>query len=106
MRVAQHQASRLLAVVAVAVRSACRAPVVPVALVAPACPSGRERHVLVVVVAAVGRRPVVPAAPLVQQPPLAVPVAQAAVVAVRICCWCHGSRVVRRRAPGWLTVAG
>ena len=108
MRVAQPRASRLLAVVAAAVRSVWRVLVVPVVLVAlvvPACLSGREHPVLVVAVAA-GRQPAVPAAPLVPLPPLAVPVAQAAVVAARICCWRHGSRVVRRRAPGWLTVAG
>jgi len=105
VRVAERRASRLLAVVAAAVRSAWRAPVVLVALVALACPSGREDPVLVVAVAAV-RQPAVLAAPLVPLHPLAVPVAQAAVVAVRICCWCHGSRVVRRRAPGWLTGAG
>ncbi|MBD8656547.1 hypothetical protein IFT68_13060 [Oxalobacteraceae sp. CFBP 13730] len=86
-------------------QSACRAPVVPVVPVVLACPSGREHPVLVVAVAA-GHQPAVPAAPLVPLHPLAVPVAQAAVVAVRICCWRHGSRVVRRRAPGWLTVAG
>ena len=105
MRVAQPRASRLLAVVAAAVRSAWRALAVPVALVVLAFPSGREHPVLVVAVAA-GRQPAVPAAPLVPLPPLAVPVAQAAVVAARICCWRHGSQVVRRRAPGWLTVAG
>jgi len=98
VRVAERRASRLLAVVA-AVRSAWRAPVVLVALVVPACPSGREHPVLVVAVAA-GHQPAVPAAPLVPLHPLAAPVAQAAVVAVRICCWRHGSRVVRRRAPG------
>jgi hypothetical protein len=95
-------------VAAAAVRSVWHAPVVPVALVALvvlACPSGREHPVLVVAVAVV-RQPAVPVAPLVRLPPLAVPVAQAAVVAARICCWRHGSRVVRRRAPGWLTVAG
>ena len=107
MRAAERRASRLLAVAA-AVRSAWRAPVVPavpVALAVPACPSGRE-HPVLVVAAAAAHQPAVPAAPLVQLHPLAVPVVQAAVVAVRICCWCHGSRVVRRRAPGWLTVAG
>ena len=104
MRAAGRRAFRRLAVVAVAVRSVSHAPVVPVALVVLACPSGRERHVLVA--AAAGRQPAARAAPLVPLHPLAVPVAQAAVVAVRICCWRHGSRVVRRRAPGWLTVAG
>jgi hypothetical protein len=104
--VAQRRASRLLAVVAAAaVRSAWHAPVVPVAPVVLACPSGREHPVLVVAVVAV-HQPAAPVAPLVQLHPLAVPVAQAAVVAARSCCWCHGSRVVRRRAPGWLTVAG
>jgi hypothetical protein len=92
-------------VVAAAVRSVWHSPVALVALVVLACPSGREHPVLVVAVAA-ARQPAVPAALLVPLHPLAVPVAQAAVVAVRICCWCHGSRVVRRRAPGWLTVAG
>ena len=105
MRVAERQAFRRLAVVAAAVRSVWHAPVVPVALVVLACPSGREHPVLVVAVAVV-RQPAVPVAPLVRLPPLAVPVAQAAEVAARICCWRHGSRVVRRRAPGWLTVAG
>ena len=108
MRVAERRAFRRLAVVAAAVRSVWHAPVVPVvpvALVVLACPSGREDPVLVVAVAVV-RQPAVPVAPLVPLPPLAVPVAQAAVVAARICCWRHGSRVVRRRAPGWLTVAG
>jgi hypothetical protein len=106
VQVAQRQASRLLAVVAAVERSACRSPVAPVVLEVPvalACLSVRDHPVVAV---AVGRRPVVPVAPLVQLPPLAVPVAQAAVVAVRICCSCHGSRVARRRAPGWLTVAG
>ena len=106
MRVAQPRASRLLAVVA-AVRSAWRAPVVPVALVVPACLSGREHPVLVlVVVVAAVRQPPVLVAPLARLHPLAVPVAQAAVVAVRICCCCHGNQVARRRAPGWRTVAG
>jgi len=105
VRVPEHQASRRLAVVVAAVQSAWRTPVVPVALVVPACPSGREHPVLVVAVAA-ARQPAVPAVPLVQVHPLAVPVAQAAVVAVRICCCCHGNRVARRRAPGWRTVAG
>jgi hypothetical protein len=93
-------------VVAAAVRSACRSPVAPVVLEVPvalACLSVRDHPVVVV---AAGHQPAVPAAPLVRLHPLAVPVAQAAVVAVRICCWRHGSRVVRRRAPGWLTVAG
>ena len=102
MRVAEGRASRRLAVVAAAVRSVWH---VPVALVVLACPSGREHPVLVVEVAVV-RQPAVPVAPLVPLHPLAVPVAQVAVVAARICCWRHGSRVVRRRAPGWLTVAG
>jgi hypothetical protein len=92
-------------VVAAVVRSVWHAPVVPVALVVLACPSGREPPVLVVVVAA-ARQPAVLVALLVRLHPLAVPEAQAAVVAARICCWRHGSRVVRRRAPGWLTVAG
>jgi hypothetical protein len=105
VRGAERRASRLLVVVAAAVRSAWRVPVVPVALVVLACPSGREHPVLVVAVV-VAHQPAVPAAPLVPLHPLAVPVAQAAVVAVHICCWCHGSRVARRRAPGWLTVAG
>ena len=105
MQAAERRASRLLAVVAAAVRSAWRALAVPVALVVLACPSGREHPVLVVVVAA-ARQPAVLVAPLVPLHPLAVPVVQAAVVAARICCWCHGSRVARRRAPGWLTVAG
>jgi hypothetical protein len=94
--------------VVAAVRSVSHAPVVPVALAALvvlACPSGCEHLVLVVAVAA-ARQPAVLVAPLVPLHPLAVPVAQVAVVAVRICCWRHGSRVVRRRAPGWLTVAG
>ena len=105
MRAAERRASRRLAVVAAAVRSAWRAPVALVALVVLACPSGREHPVLVVAVA-VAHQLAVPAAPLVPLHPLAVSVAQAAVVAVRICCSCHDSRVVRRRAPGWLTVAG
>jgi hypothetical protein len=108
VRAPERRASRRLAVAAAAVRSVWHAPVVPVALVALvvlACPSGREHPVLVVAVAVV-RQPAVPVAPLVRLPPLAVPVAQAAVVAARICCWRHGSRVVRQRAPGWLTVAG
>jgi len=106
VRVAQRQASRLLAVVAAAVRSACRSPVAPVVLEVPvalACLSGRDRPV---VAAAAGCQPAAPAVPLVRLHPLAAPVAQAVVVAVHICCWCHGSRVGRRRAPGWLTVAG
>ena len=106
VRVAQRQASRLLAVVAAAVRSACRSPVAPVVLEVPvalACLSVRDHPVVAV---AAARQRAVPAAPLVSLHPLAVPVAQAAVVAVRICCSCHGSRVARRRAPGWLTVAG
>jgi len=108
VQAAERRASRLLVAVAAAVRSAWRAPVAPVALVAlvvPACPSVREHPVLVVAVAA-ARQPAVLVAPLVRLHPLAVPVAQAAAVAARICCWRHGSRVVRRRAPGWLTVAG
>jgi hypothetical protein len=108
VRVAERQASRRLVVVVAAVRSVWHAPVVPVVLVALvvlACPSGREHPVLVVAVVA-GRQLAVLVAPLVQLPPLAVPVAQAAVMAARICCWRHGSRVVRQRAPGWLTVAG
>ena len=107
MRAAERRASRLLAVVAAAVRSAWRAPVAPVVLVGLACLSVHEHPVLVVVVAA-ARQLAVLAVPLVQLHPLAVPVAQAAAVEVevRICCWRHGSRVVRRRAPGWLTVAG
>lgn len=107
MRALARQASPRLAVVAAAVeRSACRSPVAPVVLEVPvalACLSVRDHPVVAV---AAGHRPAVLAAPLVPLPLLAVPVAQAAVVAVRICCWCHGSRVVRRRAPGWLTVAG
>ena len=108
MRALARQASPRLAVAAVE-RSACRSPVATVVLevqVALACLSVRDH--LVVAVAAV-RQPAVPAAPLVPLPPLAVRavlVAQAAVAAVRICCWRHGCRVVRRRAPGWLTVAG
>ncbi|MBB6134791.1 hypothetical protein HD842_002949 [Massilia aurea] len=86
-------------------RSAWRALAVPVAPVVLACPSGREHPVLVVAVVA-AHQPAAPAAPLVPLHPPEVPVAQAGVVAVRICCWPHGSRVVRRRAPGWLTVAG
>jgi hypothetical protein len=105
VQAAERRASRLLVAVAAAVRSAWRAPVALVALVVPACPSVREHPVLVVAVAA-ARQPAVLVAPLVRLHPLAVPVAQAAVVAARICCWRHGSRVVRRRAPGWLTVAG
>jgi len=103
VQAAERRASRLL--VAAVERSACRSPVAPVVLEVPvalACLSMRDH--LVVVAAA--RQPAVPAALLVPLHPLAAPVAQAAVVAVRICCWCHGSRVVRRRAPGWLTVAG
>ena len=100
------QASPRLAVaVAAVVRSACRSPVAPVVLEVPvalACLSVRDQPVVVVA----AHQLAVPAAPLVPLHPLAVPVAQAAVVAVRICCWRHGSRVVRRRAPGWLTVAG
>jgi hypothetical protein len=110
VRALARQASpRLVVAVAAVEQSACRSPVAPVVLevlevpVALACLSVRDHPV---VAAAVGRRPVVPVAPLVQLPPLAVPVAQAAVVAVRICCSCHGSRVARRLAPGWLTVAG
>jgi hypothetical protein len=107
VRALARQALLRLAVAVVAVeRSACRSPVAPVVLEVPvalACLSVRDH--LVVVVAAV-RQPPVLVAPLVPLPPLAVPVAQAAVVAVRICCSCHGSRVARRRAPGWLTVAG
>jgi hypothetical protein len=102
-----RQASPRLAVVVAAVeRSACRSPVAPVVLEVPvalACLSVRDHPVVAV---AAGHQPAVPAAPLVPLHPLAVPVAQAAVVAVRICCSCHGSRVARRRAPGWLTVAG
>ena len=104
---AERRASRLLAVAVAAVeRSACHSPVAPVVLEVPmalACLSVREHPVVVV---AAGHQPAVPAAPLVPLPPLAAPVAQAAVVAVRICCWPHGSQVVRRRAPGWLTMAG
>ena len=88
MRAPERRASRRLAVVAAAVRSVWHAPVALVALVALvvlACPSGREHPVLVVAVAVV-RQPAVPVAPLVRLPPLAVPVAQAAVVAARICC--------------------
>jgi hypothetical protein len=107
VQAAERRASRLLVAVAAAVRSAWRAPVALVALVVPACPSVREHPVLVLVVAvAAARQPAVLVAPLVRLHPLAVPVVQAAVVAARICCWRHGSRVVRRRAPGWLTVAG
>ena len=105
MQAAERRASRLLAAAA-AVRSACRSPVAPVVLEVPvalACLSGRDHPVVAV---AAAHQLAVPAAPLVPLHPLAVPVAQAAVVAVRICCSCHDSRVVRRRAPGWLTVAG
>jgi len=93
-------------VVAAVERCACRSQVAQVVLEVPvalACLSVRDHPV--VVVGAAAHQPAVPAAPLVPLHPLAVPVAQAAVVAVHICCWCHGSRVVRRRAPGWLTVA-
>lgn len=107
VRAPARQASPRLAVAVAAVeRSACRLPVAPVVLEVPvalACLSVRDHPVVAV---AAGHQPAVPAAPLVPLHPLAVPVAQAAVVAVRICCWRHGSRVVRRRAPGWLTVAG
>jgi hypothetical protein len=68
---------------AAAVRSVWHAPVVPVALVVLACPSGREHPVVAV---AAARQPAVLVAPLVRLHPLAVPVAQAAVVAARICC--------------------
>ena len=109
VRAPARQASPRLAVaVAAVVRSACRSPVAPMVLEVPAalaCLSVHEHPVLVVGVA-VARQLAVLAVPLVQLHPLAVPVAQAAVVAVRICCWRHGSRVVRRRAPRWLTVAG
>ena len=108
VRAPARQASPRLAVAVAAVeRSACRLPVAPVVLEVPvalACLSMRDHPVVVVVAAA--HQLAAPAAPLVPLHPLAVPVAQAAVVAVRICCWRHGSRVVRRRAPGWLTVAG
>jgi hypothetical protein len=105
VRALERPASPRLAVAAVE-QSACRSPVAPVVLEVPVALAGLSvrDHPVVAVVAA--HQPAVPAAPLVQQPPLAVPVAQAAVVAVHICCWCHGSRVGRRRAPGWLTVAG
>jgi hypothetical protein len=107
VRALAHQACPRLAVAVAAVeQSACRSPVAPVVLEVPvalACLSVRD-HPVVAVVAA--HQPAVPAVPLVRLHPLAVPVAQAAVVAVHICCWCHGSRVGRRRAPGWLTVAG
>ena len=95
MRALARQASLRLVVAVAAV-----ALEVPAAL---ACLSVRDHPVVEV---AAGRQPAVPAAPPVPLRPLAVPVAQAAVVAARICCWYHGSRVVRRRAPGWLTVAG
>ena len=104
VRALARQASPRLAVAVAAVeRSACRSPVAPVVLEVPvalACLSVRDHPVVAV---ATGHQPAVPLVPL---HPLAVPVAQAEVVAVRICCSCHGSRVARRRAPGWLTVAG
>ena len=105
VRAQERQAAPQLAVAA-AVRSAWRAPVVPVVpvvLVVPACASGREHPVLAV---AAARQPAVLAAPLVQLHPPAVPGAQVAVEAVRICCWRHGNRVARWRARGWLTAAG
>ena len=106
MRALARQACPRLAVV-VAARCACHSPVVPVVPVVPAalaCLSVRDHPVVAV---AVARRLVVPAvlvAPVHQLAVLAALVGL--VVAVRICCWCHGSRVARRRAPGWLTVAG
>jgi hypothetical protein len=105
VQAAERRASRLLVAVAAAVRSAWRVPVAPAVLVALACRSVHEHPVLAVAVAA-ARQPAARAAPLVPLHPLVVPVAQAAVAAARICCWRHGSRVVRRRASGWLTVAG
>jgi len=87
VRALARQASLRLAVAVAAVeRSACRSPVAPVVLEVPvalACLSVRDRPVVVAVAV---RQPAAPAAPLVPLHPLAVPVAQAAVVAVRICC--------------------
>ena len=103
MRALAHQACPRLAVV-VAARCACHSPVVPVVPAALACLSVRDHPVVAV---AAARRLVVPAVPVAPVHQLAVLVALVGlVVAVRICCWCHGSRVARRRAPGWLTVAG
>ena len=106
MRALARQASPRLAGV-VAARCACHSPVVPVVPVVPAalaCLSVRDHPVMAV---AAARRLVVPAVPVAPVHQLAVLAALVGpVVAVRICCLCHGSRVVRRRAPGWLTVAG
>jgi len=102
VRALARQACPRLAVV-VAARCACHSPVVPVVPAALACLSVRDHPV----VAAAARRLVEPAVPVAPVHQLAVLAALVGlVVAVRICCWCHGSRVARRRAPGWLTVAG
>jgi hypothetical protein len=106
VRALARQASPRLAVV-VAARCACHSPVVPVVPAALACLS--VRHHPVVAVAAARRLvvPAVPVAPVHQLAELAVLAALVGLVAAaRICCWRHGSRVVRRRASGWLTVAG
>ena len=105
MRALARQASPRLAVV-VAARCACHSPVVPVVPVVPAalaCLSVRDHPVMAV---AAARRLVVPAVLVAPVHPPAVLAALVGLVVVRICCWCHGSRVARRRAPGWLTVAG
>jgi len=103
VRALARQACPRLAVVVVA-RCACHSPVVPVVPAALACLSVRDHPVVAV---AAARRLVVPAVPVAPVHQLAVLEALVGlVVAVRICCWCHGSRVARRRAPGWLTVAG
>ena len=98
-----RQTSPRLAVVAVVAQPAYRSPVVPVVPAALACLSVRDHPVVAV---AVARRLVVPAVPVAPVHPPAVLAALVGLVVVRICCWCHGSRVARRRAPGWLTVAG
>jgi len=101
-----RQTSPRLAVAAAVAHPACRSLVVlvvPVALAAQACLSVRDHPV--VAVAAV-RRLVVPAVLVAPVHQLAVLVGLVGLVVVRTCWWCHGSRVARQRAPGWLTVAG
>ena len=103
MRGLALQTSPRLAVVVAAARSACRSPVVPVEPAALACLSVHDHPVVAV---AVARRQVVPAVPVAPVHPPAVLAALVGLVVVSTCCWCHGSRVARQRAPDWLTVAG
>ena len=83
-------------------------PVAPVVQVAPPrlTARGHPRLPDVADVADVADGVAVAVAALVHRAALAAAGRQQVAAAVRICCWCHGSRVARRRAPGWRTVAG